>query len=265
MLRPVIPPAIVLLSVLLSAPYVLRAQTPKEIVRQAVQSELAASQNDHSRWRYRQEEKVPVHTISIVVETSYGSVKQKIEESGHPLTPEQTAAELQHVQSFIHDPGQQQKQRRDGQHDDKSATKLLTMLPEAFIWKIASETPELITLGFEPDPRFDPPDMEAHVMSTMAGEMVVDKAQHRIRTIRGTLSHDVEIGFGLLGRLRQGGTFEVERRELAPGLWQIVETHVHIEGRALFFKTIGQQQDEIKTGFTRVPDSTTLEQAAAML
>src|SRR5882757_676200 len=265
MLRLATPPVIVFLSLLLSAPLVLRAQMPKEIVRQAVQSELTASSNDHSRWRYHQEEKVPVHTVSIVVETAYGSIKQKIEESGHPLTPEQTAAEVKRVQSFIHDPGQQQKQRRDGQHDDKSATKLLTMLPEAFAWTVASETPELITLAFTPDPGFDPPDMEAHVMSTMAGEMIVDKSQHRIRTIRGTLSHDVEIGFGLLGKLHQGGTFEVERREIAPGLWQIVETHVHIEGRALFFKTIGQQQDEIKTEFTRVPDSTTLEQAATML
>lgn len=102
-------------------------------------------------------------------------------------------------------------------------------------------------------------------MSTMAGQLVVDRVQHRIRTIRGALTQDVNIGFGLLGRLRQGGTFDVERRELTPGLWQITETHVHIDGRALLFKTIGQQQDEINSEFTRVPDTTTLEQAVSML
>jgi predicted metalloprotease with PDZ domain len=47
-------------------------------------------------------------------------------------------------------------------------------------------------------------------------------------------------------------------------LWQIVETHVHIEGKALFFKTIGEQQDEVQTEFTQVPPGTTLEQAVEM-
>ncbi|ODU53538.1 MAG: hypothetical protein ABT04_04535 [Granulicella sp. SCN 62-9] len=56
----------------------------------------------------------------------------------------------------------------------------------------------------------------------------------------------------------------MERRELKPGLWQITETHVHIVGKALLFKNIGQQQDEVQTEFTQVPVGTTLEQAAEM-
>jgi predicted metalloprotease with PDZ domain len=52
---------------------------------------------------------------------------------------------------------------------------------------------------------------------------------------------------------------------VAPGFWEITETHVHISGRALFFKTIGQQQDEVKTDFKLVPPGTTLEQAVEML
>lgn len=244
---------------------VLHAQSPTQIVQQAVNTEMAASRNDHSLWRYRQEEKLPVHTVSIVVETNHGSIKQKIEQNGQHLTAEQTAAEMRRIQSFIHDPKQQQKQRRDSEHDDQSAAKLLEMLPKAFNWKIASETKELTTLSFAPNPDFTPPDMEARVMGVMAGELIVDKGQHRIRSIRGKLSENVLIGYGLLGKLRQGGTFDVERRELSPGLWQIVETHVHIDGRALLFKTIGQQQDEINSDYTRVPDSTTLEQAVALL
>jgi hypothetical protein len=40
---------------------------------------------------------------------------------------------------------------------------------------------------------------------------------------------------------------------------------VHISGHALFFKTIGQQEDEVKSDFTLVPPGTTLEQAVGML
>jgi hypothetical protein len=258
-------PAVFAACILILGSALLRAQSPKEIVQQAVKTEIAASRDDHSLWRFRQQEKVPVETLSIVVETAKGSVRQKIEQNGRPLTAEQTAAEEKRIQSFLHDPEQQEKQRRDGEHDEQSAAKLLEILPEAFTWKVASETPELITLSFEPDSSFHPSDMEARVMSAMKGQLVVDRKQHRIRTIRGALAENVNIGYGLLGKLHQGGTFNVERRELSPGLWQIVETHVHIEGRALLFKTIGQQQDEINSDFTRVPDATTLEQAVALL
>jgi hypothetical protein len=106
--------------------------------------------------------------------------------------------------------------------------------------------------------------MQGRVLGAMAGTLVVNKAQSRIETISGKLTQDITIGWGLLGRLRQGGTFRVERREVAPGLWQIVETHVHIEGKALFFKTIGEQQDEVQSEFTQATPGTTLEQAAEM-
>ena len=119
-------------------------------------------------------------------------------------------------------------------------------------------------LAFAPDPNFHPPDMQSKVLGTMAGELVVDKRQQRIKTMRGKLTQDVMLGYGILGRMKQGGTFDVERREVKPGLWQITETHVHIDGKALFFKTIGQQQDEIQTEFHEVPKGTTLEQAAEM-
>jgi hypothetical protein len=48
-------------------------------------------------------------------------------------------------------------------------------------------------------------------------------------------------------------------------VWQITESHVHIEGKVLLFKNIGEQDDEVKSEFRPVPGETTLEQAAVML
>jgi hypothetical protein len=245
----------------LSPPLV--AQDAKQIVQQAVYAELAANRDDHSHWRYIKTE--AGGNKSVVVETENGAIGRHIEEGGRPASAGVIAADNREIQRFIHDSALQEKQRRDGAHDDKSATELLNLLPQAFDWRIESETPDTFILGFKPDPNFRPPDMEARVMGEMAGTLVVDKKQHRIQTMEGALSEDINIGFGILGRLHKGGTFDVERRQLAPGLWQITQTHVHIEGRALFFKTIGQQEDEVKTDFTPVPTGTTLEQAVAML
>jgi hypothetical protein len=236
----------------------------KEIVRTAMQAELDADKNDHSRWRYRDAKKDGSDTVSIVVETAHGSVGRVILRNGQPLTEGQARAEDERVQRFIHDPEKLAKQRHDGAQDGKNAEELLRMLPEAFTWKLVSDDAQKITLHFDPNPNFSPPDMQGRVLGTMAGTLVVNKAHNRIETISGKLTQDVTIGWGLLGRLHEGGTFRVERREVAPGFWQIVETHVHIEGRVLFFKSIGEQQDEVQTEFTQVPDGTTLEQAAEM-
>jgi hypothetical protein len=258
------------LVLLLSLPvgqYTLHAQDAKpakEIVRTATQAELAADKNDNTRWRYRDAKKDGTDTVSIVVETEFGSVRRVIMKNGQPLTEAEARAEDERVQRFIHDPEKLAKQRRDGAQDGKNAEDLMHMLPEAFIWKVESEDTQRYTLHFDPNPNFNPPDMKGRVLGTMAGTLVVNKAQNRIEIISGKLTQDITIGWGLLGRLHEGGTFRVERREVAPGLWQIVETHVHIEGKALFFKTIGEQQDEVQTEFTQVPAGITLEQAAEM-
>lgn len=241
----------------------LCAQDAKQIVQTAVNTELAASRNDHSLWRYRDDQR-EANKVSIVVETTKGSVKRVIERNGAPLSADESRAEDARIQSFIHDSDRLAKQKKDGASDDKNAAELLNMLPTAFLWKIANENGDSVTLSFSPNPDFDPPDMQSRVLSAMAGELVVDKQQHRIKTISGKLVHDVTFGWGLLGRMKQGGTFRVERRELKPGLWQITETHVNIVGKALLFKNIGQQQDEVQTDFTQVAADTTLEQAAEM-
>ncbi len=47
-------------------------------------------------------------------------------------------------------------------------------------------------------------------------------------------------------------------------MWQITESHVHIEGKALSLRVSGSKQDEVQTNFMQMPDGITLEQAAEM-
>jgi hypothetical protein len=240
------------------------APDPVQIVRQAANAELAACRSDDSHWRYRDDQR-QLGLISFVVETPQGTVKQPIAKDGHPLSSEDRANAQAEMQRFVLNRDAQQKQQRDAANDDKQAQELLTMLPDAFVWTVRSTAAGLISLDYRPNPNFRPPDMEARVMGAMSGQMVVDQAQHRIRTIQGHLTQDVTIGWGILGRLKAGGTFDVERRQVSPGKWQITATSVHIQGHALFFKTISENQDEVKSDFVEVPHTTTLEQAANLL
>jgi hypothetical protein len=251
------------LTVILLAGPGARAQDAKQIVQQAVNDQLRADRDDMSHWRYIETEMDG--SKYVVVETETGALRRHIDVAGRPASEQVLAQDDAANQSFIHDPSLRAKQRQNAAHDDKSSIELLNLMPEAFVWTVDSETPELTTLSFKPKPNFDPPDMEARVMGMMSGTLVVTNPQHRIKTFKGRLMNDVTIGFGLLARLKAGSTFDIERREVAPGYWQIDQTHVHITGHALFFKTIGTQEDEVKSDFIRVPPGTTLEQAIDML
>jgi hypothetical protein len=48
-------------------------------------------------------------------------------------------------------------------------------------------------------------------------------------------------------------------------VWAITSTHIHIQGRALIFKSIGEQQDEVTSHYRPTPASLTLTAAAQML
>ncbi|WP_035349360.1 hypothetical protein [Edaphobacter aggregans] len=257
---------------LLSAGLLASAQQTKQdplaqaIVRNAVQTELAADRDDHSRWRYRSTVTKPEGTfVYAVVETDHGSVKKKIQQDGRPLDSARLNEEMQRIESFVHDPSQQARQRKDSQQDDKRAENMLRLLPDAFLWTVKNDGADGIALAFTPDPNFDAPSMEARVFASMAGEIVVSKPGNRILNIKGRLIREVKFAYGLFGHLDEGGTFNVKRSQLAPGIWQITESHIHITGRALIFKSIGEQEDEVKTDFRPTPPATTLEQAANLL
>ena len=233
-----------------SGAFAQSSEAALSVVNAAVNAELNSARTDHSSWDYRDHDVQPdVDKISEVIETPKGNLSRLLFLNGRPLAGSDETDELQRIHDFVNSPAQQEKKRRDGAHDDAQARELLTMLPNAFLWTIVGENREEFTLRFRPNPAFKPSDMQARVLGIMAGDMVVARDSDRIRTLRGTLTDDVRIGFGILGKLDKGGTFDVERREIVPGHWQITETNVHIDGRALLFKSIGQQEDETKTDF----------------
>jgi hypothetical protein len=70
----------------------------------------------------------------------------------------------------------------------------------------------------------------------------------------------VDFGYGVIGRLRKGGTVDVNRIRLAPGTWKTSSLRIDINGRFVFFKTINKQQNETHSDFKSVaPDTTILK------
>jgi hypothetical protein len=240
----------------------LRAEdATKKAVQQAVNAELAADRADHTHWIFHEVDRKPKLTVEQwVAQTAKVDVTRVIKRNGHPVPEWQ---QRKKVQAFIHDSDAQAKQRRSNAHDDKQAQALLKMLPVAFLWTETGRKGETTAYHFKPDPNFNPPSREARVFAAMEGDLTVNDKQRRIQEIKGRLIRDVDFGWGLLGNLRAGGSFQVDRTQVGPGRWDITATHVHITGHALIFKSISEIEDDVKTEWQREPDNVTLEQAAA--
>ncbi len=242
------------------------AQDANQGIQQAVQTELHANQSDHTRWLYYEDDRKPKDSVTQwVAQSPIGDLRRVLRRNAQPLSINQQKKE---VEKFVHDSSAQARQRKAGARDDAQAEALLKLLPEAFEWSRTSDSNGQTTLHFKPKSSFNPPSREARVFSAMEGDVVVQDTQHRIVSLKGHLTRDVKFGGGLLATLRAGGTFDVERRQTGPASaaeWQITETHVHIDGHALLFKSIAEQEDDLKTQFRQLPDNVTPEQAEQQL
>jgi hypothetical protein len=241
----------------------VHAQSPQQIIQQAVNSERAANQNDHSNWIYLEEiHKPKEHTLQWVAATQLGDVPRVLQKNEQKLLESQ---QRDLVQGFLHDARAQKKQLSEANHDNQQLDDLLKLLPVAFIWTQTGTTATNTTLHFEPAPNFHPPTREARVFSTMTGDLVVDNQQHRIGRMSGHLIHDVTFGGGLLGKLKERSSFSLQQDQVGPSLWQLTSFHVHLEGNALIFKSISLQQDDDRSSFQLEPSTTTLDQAATLV
>lgn len=239
----------------------VHAQDVQSLVKRAVQVQINADNTDHSCWVFHEVDRKPNDSVvQWVAQTHSGAVIRVTEKNGHPVS---TADQRKAVQSFIQDSSAQAQQRQDQSRDDQRARSMLELLPVAFDWKIVSRNRGSTTLAFSPKASFNPPTREARVFSAMEGVLVLENRGDRIIEFKGHLVHDVDFGAGLLGKLNKGGTFRIERRDVGGGIWDITESHIHIDGHALIFKSISEQEDDVKTSFTREPDSVTLQQAAS--
>jgi hypothetical protein len=242
---------------------VAHAQSPQQIIQQVVETEHAADENDHSRWIYLEEIRKPKeHVLQWVAGTQQGDVLRVLEKNEQRLSESQ---QRDLIQNFLHDTKAQKKQLSETNHDYEQIDSLLKLLPIAFVWTQTGATATDTFLHFEPAPNFHPPTREAHVFSSMAGDLIADNAQHRVRSMSGHLIHDVTFGGGLLGRLKQGSSFSLEQQQIGQSLWELKAFHVRLVGNALLFKSISLQQDDERSNFEPEPSTVTLEQAATVI
>ena len=240
-------------------------ESPQQLIKDVVYNELA-DHDHHGFFQYMDEKRSGNETIvKAEVETRAGRVHRMLAEDGKPLTAKRKQEETNRLQALLRDPGQQQKLLRDYQGDEDRIARIMRLLPEGFLYEFDGVEGEDIRLKYKPNPAFKPPTYEARVFHGMAGTVWIDARQKRLCRLQGQLVSNVDFGYGLLGRLDKGGTFDMQRVEVATGNWKTRELDVHITGHVILLKSIGKEQDELRSDFHQVPSDLNLQQAEAAL
>ncbi len=244
-----------------------QGQTPTQIVSSMAAAEIAA-RNQDSFYTYTADE-VSARTgghrwTEKVAELREGSLHRLIAIDGKPLTPAEARVEADRINDIVHHPEEFRRTGAAHKDDEARAGQLLQLLPKAFVITSAGEAHGCVQFAFRPNPGYQPSTYEERVAAAMAGTVSLEQTTNRLCTLQAAIVHPVQFGFGLLGRIEQGGHFDLERTPVDALHWKSDRISVHMQGRILLMKTLTREQEVRRTEIHLLRAPITLEQAAQL-
>lgn len=241
--------------------------SPAQAVAAMVKNEVASrnQQDNFVFMAYERSSRTGGHLwTEKVVEINGGKLRRLLDIDSQPLSPSAAAAEDRRLNRLAANPAAFARANQDHKDDEAKAIQLLSVLPKAFLFQANGEQDGCARVNFRPDPAYRPQSLEERAVHDMAGTILIQEPQMRLCRIDAHLIHTVEFGFGLLGRLSQGGGFSMTRTEVAPGDWKTATISIHIDGSLLFFKSFSRQQETVRRDIRLLPKDLTLSQAVAL-
>ena len=250
--------------------------TPSQLVAKAVQHEIAANTDSGSHFMFKNERRTArLSQVKWLVETRDATAGMLVEQDGHPLTPQQQAAEKARLQNYINNHDELERKRKQEKEDAERTEKIVRALPSAFIYEhdgtqkgtsaVGREGDDLIRLKFRPNPNYNPPSRVEQVLTAMQGHILVDNHENRLAEIDGTLQKDVGFGWGILGHLDRGGRFLVQQADVGDGNWEVTRMELSFTGKILLLKKLNIHSMDVFSDFRPVPRNLTFAQGVALL
>lgn len=240
----------------------IRPVNSKALARAAFYNEIEAQRRDHSLWCYQEtKQENGQKKLYGVCQATSGEIDRLLAVNSARLDVAQQQAEDERIRALLGNPRELSREQKKHQQDDEQTRNLMRVFSQAFRFQDAGNEGGLVEVRFTPDPNFRPSTRAERVFHHLEGMLSIDRRQKRIAEIDGLLTSEVKFLGGLLGHLDKGGMFQVQRKDLGSGHWELTRLHVQMTGKALIFKTIDIQEDETWTDFRQEPSDTSLEQA----
>jgi len=238
----------------------------RELVRRVVANELKQEGLDNSHYMFKLRKITPKGSrVQQIVQTDQGSIARTLLLDDHSPSEEQKQAEEEKIQRLLSDPDEQKKRLKREKEDEGRAQIMIKALPNAFLYQTIGREANTVKLRFRPDPSYQPQSHEESVYTGMAGELWLNVAQDRLQKIDAHLFHDVDFGWGLLGRLYKGGGFMVQQEQVDGNHWDATAVKLDLTGKAMMFKSLVYKEEEYESDFRRLPDHVSLTQGVELL
>jgi hypothetical protein len=239
----------------------LCAQTAKELVTAACYNELHQRAQD-GLWESHLQRRSAGHIyLEVEIDTLDGPIHRLLSIDGHEPSPSDRRRDDDRLRELMQNPKARLALKKNREADKGKFDDLLRVLPEAFLFEDQGRRGDMEKLAFRPNPAFNPANFEQRALHAMSGIVLVDLQENRLAEFSGILAKQVDFGLGIIGHLGKGGTIQVSRVRLSPGLWKTSFSRIDLDGRFVLFKTISKQQDETHSDFKRLASDTSIEQA----
>jgi hypothetical protein len=162
-------------------------------------------------------------------------------------------------------PQEQARHLRDYNRDEERIGRIVRMLPDAFLYEYDGEEKGCVRLRFHPNPDYPSHSIEVRIFHSMSGMLLVDARYKRLAGLEGHINQNVDIGFGILGRIYKGGWFRLERVRVSSTDWKTDQLEVHLNIRALLVTSFARETSETRGGFEPVQAGMSVAQGVALL
>ena len=242
------------------------AQSAQQLAADVVHNELQDRECD-SFWQYRS-----IHlsgsqdVVREQVETPQGPIFRVIADHGRPLDEDQRRSEEQRLNELVNKPGAMARVQQDHLKDEERMRRVIEMLPQAFLYDYTGPSEgDQVHLSFRPNPAFTPTSYDGRIVHALSGTLVVNRRLKRLVAMKGQLMDRVDFGYGLLGYVEKGGTFEIQREQVSATRWKASLIEVHVQDRVLVFRNVSKDQREARTNFHPVLHDISLTSAKELL
>lgn len=238
----------------------------REVVKQVVANELKQEESDKGHYMFKLKTINSKGTkVQEIVQTDQGSIARTLEVDGHPPSQDQLQTERQKIQRLMNDPSEQKRRQKRDREDENRAQIMVRALPNAFFYQEIGQEGDTLKLRFRPDPNYVPQSHEESVYTGMAGELWLNTSQQRLQKIDAHLFHDVDFGWGILGRLYKGGAFLVQQDQVDGNHWDSTVLKLDLTGKVMMVKSLVYKEQEYESDFHHLPDHLTMAQGLEIL
>ncbi|MDX6462184.1 MAG: hypothetical protein QOE55_5881 [Acidobacteriaceae bacterium] len=243
----------------------LSAQTARDWIKDACYNELQQRQQNRLWASQIQRRNAGRIYLEKEIETVDGPIRRLLSVDGHEPSASERRQDDERLRTLMHNPKAQLAMKKNREGDEKKADDLVRAIPDAFLFEDQGYLEGVEKIAFRPNPAYNPATFEERALNALRGVILIDREEKRLVQLSGTLTQQVDFGDGAIAQLKKGGTIEVKRIRLSPGIWKTSFFSLNINGRIALFKPISKQREETLSDFRPLAPDTSIAQALEQL